>query len=88
MNRKIYTQKHFVDIAEFISNLNLENKYQFAQELAKHFQAQNSKFKVERFFKVCGILLTAESEDDGQPTEQKEIEDLEGTEQEIYYDEE
>jgi hypothetical protein len=76
--KPLYTQKYFEDLALFIRNSNLENKYQFAQDLASHFQADNPKFKVDRFFKACGLLMYNEctQEQDG-PTEQQELSYLE-----------
>jgi len=89
----IYTQKHFEDMAQFISQLNVVeiNKYQLAQELASHFQSINAKFNVKRFFKACGLLMYSECVDtelnDGQPSLQQELETIEGLEQEIYGEE-
>jgi len=54
---KMFTKQHFETLAQFIRESQLENKYLFAQDMAKLFQADNSKFQVKKFFKACGLIL-------------------------------
>ena len=51
----MFTKQHFIALAKFVKESNLENKTQLAENLAKLFSADNEKFNSAKFFKACGI---------------------------------
>ena len=52
-----FSKKHFEAIANLIKTSDAQTKYELAQDLAKLFATDNPRFKVQKFFKACGITL-------------------------------
>jgi hypothetical protein len=58
-----FTKSHFEQIAKLLKTTQAENKFEVAQDLAKLFQESNPRFKSQKFFKACGLLLESESQE-------------------------
>jgi hypothetical protein len=64
-----FTKSHFEQIAKLLRTTQANNKFEVAQDLAKLFQESNPRFKSQKFFKACGILLESESHEMTQAQE-------------------
>ena len=55
----MYTKPHFENMAKLIKKKNsvATNKEEFFAEIIKTFQADNSKFKLEKFLKASNLSL-------------------------------
>ena len=57
----VFTKQHFEALADLIKNTDAKTKFELAQDLAEMFQKDNEKFKAQKFFKACGLILETET---------------------------
>lgn len=88
-----FSQKHYIEIAKLLKSLNGKAQgckialCDVDEAFINLFSEDSNKFNKAKFLKALGYNrsdIEQAEESDGQPTEQKEFEDLEGIEQEIY----